>query len=106
LAKAGIDFEDQRGCRGDFHSLRDTFGTRLAVAGVQPFVIKELMRHTTVKQTEKYYIDCSLLPTAAAIDALPIFAIQCPPRSEGAVDCCQPLAAHVESTCILRLPDG
>ena len=67
LEKAGISFEDSRGCRADFHALRDTFGTNIAAAGVAPFVLKELMRHSTIQQAEKYYIDARHLPLASAI---------------------------------------
>jgi hypothetical protein len=35
--------------------LRDTFGTRLAASGATPFVLKELMRHSAVQRSEKYY---------------------------------------------------
>jgi len=75
LVKAGIAFEDGCGRRADFHALRDTFGTHLAVSGATPFVLKELMRHSTVQQSEKYYIDARQLPFAAALAALPKFAI-------------------------------
>jgi integrase len=74
LAAAGINFEDESGRRVDFHALRDTFGTHLAASGVAPFVLKELMRHSTVQQSEKYYIDATHLPLAAAIAALPMFS--------------------------------
>lgn len=75
LAAAGIPFEDESGRRVDFHALRDTFGTHLAASGVAPFVLKELMRHSTVQQSEKYYIDATHLPLAAALAALPTFAL-------------------------------
>ena len=57
--------------RVDFHALRDTFGTRLAASGATPFVLKELMRHNTVQQSEKYYIDARQMPFAAALATLP-----------------------------------
>jgi integrase len=60
---------------GGFHALRDTFGTHLAAAGVAPFVLKELMRHSTVQQSEKYYIDATHLPIAAAMELLPKFTV-------------------------------
>lgn len=37
-----------------FHSLRHTFGTRLAERGVPITVIKELMGHSTITTTERY----------------------------------------------------
>jgi integrase len=80
LERAGIAFEDNDGRRVDFHALRDTFGTHLAAAGVAPFVLKELMRHSTVQQSEKYYIDARHLPLAAAVASLPTFSVASAPR--------------------------
>ncbi len=84
LAAAGIPFEDDKGRRADFHALRDTFGTQLASAGVAPFVLKELMRHSTVQQSEKYYIDARHLPLAAAVSSLPNFTT--PVENNGTVN--------------------
>lgn len=75
LEEAGIPFEDAQGRRVDLHALRDTFGTHLAASGVAPFVLKELMRHSTVQQSEKYYIDATHLPLAAAVASLPTFTL-------------------------------
>jgi integrase len=75
LARAGIPFLDAHGQRVDFHSLRDTYGTNLAAAGVAPFTLKELMRHSTVQQSEKYYIDATHLPLRDAVAKLPLFRI-------------------------------
>lgn len=38
------------------HDLRRTRGTELAEKGVNPFYVKEYMRHTSLKTTEQYYI--------------------------------------------------
>jgi integrase len=46
LALAGIDFLDRKGRRVDFHSLRHTLNTKLAIAGVAPRVAMEIMRHS------------------------------------------------------------
>jgi integrase len=75
LARACIPFQDAQGRRVDLHALRDTFGTQLAAAGVAPFVLKELMRHSTVQQSEKYYIDATHLPLAAAMAKLPSYTL-------------------------------
>mgnify|MGYP001556798681 CR=1 FL=1 len=75
LERAGIAFADGDARRVDFHALRDTFGTHLAASGVAPFVLKELMRHSTVQQSEKYYIDARHLPLAAAVASLPAFSL-------------------------------
>lgn len=73
-AKARIPFEDEHGRRVDLHALRATFGMHLAASGATPFVLKELMRHSTVQQSEKYYIDARQMPFAAALAALPCFS--------------------------------
>ena len=36
------------------HTLRHTFDTRLIEQNVNPFVVKELMGHATLKMTEHY----------------------------------------------------
>jgi integrase len=75
LARANVSFLDTHGRRLDFHSLRDTYGTNLASAGVAPFTLKEPMRHSTVQQSEKYYIDAIHLPLADAVAKLPKFSL-------------------------------
>lgn len=37
-----------------FHDLRHTFATRLAEAGVDPFTIRDLLGHTTVRMSSDY----------------------------------------------------
>jgi len=71
LAGAGISYLDECGRRVDLHSLRKTFGTALAVAGVHPYVLKEAMRHSDLKLTMKVYTDAAHLPVSAALAKLP-----------------------------------
>lgn len=71
LELAGIPFLDASGKRADFHALRHTYNTRLAVSGVSPRVAMELMRHSEMRLTTKTYTDVSLLPVAAAVQSLP-----------------------------------
>ena len=54
-----------------FHSLRVTFGTWLAQAGTAPRVHMELLRHTDMKLTMRFYTDPRLLDTARAVEDLP-----------------------------------
>jgi len=71
FAAAGIpemDAYDKVYC---FHGLRVTFGTWLAQAGTAPRVHMELMRHTDLKLTMRYYTDPRLLDTARAVEGLP-----------------------------------
>jgi integrase len=68
---AGIPENDDYGKVYCFHSLRVTFGTWLAQAGTAPRVHMELMRHTDMKLTMRYYTDPRLLDTSGAVQNLP-----------------------------------
>jgi len=71
LQAAGIPFLDAKGRRVDFHSLRHTLNTNLAIAGVAPRVAMEIMRHSDMRLTAKTYTDRGLLPIADAVVELP-----------------------------------
>jgi len=73
LRRAGIDFIDAKGRRADFHSLRHTLGTNLALAGTAPRVAMEAMRHSDIRLTTKTYTDTGLLPVSDAVAKLPSF---------------------------------
>lgn len=60
LQKAKIE-RVKDGKKVDFHALRYTFCTRLALAGVSPQVAKELMRHSDMRLTTNVYTDVGLL---------------------------------------------
>jgi len=55
LKEAGIEYTDSSGRDCDFHSLRHTFITNLALAGVHPAVVQKLARHSSIELTMKYY---------------------------------------------------
>ncbi len=71
LKKAGITYRDNSGHFADFHSLRKTFCTNLAKAGVPSRIAMTLMRHSDRRLTDKIYTDENLLGTWSAFDALP-----------------------------------
>jgi len=71
LKAAGIAHEDEEGRVVDFHSLRHTFASRLARAGVSVQQAKELMRHSDVNLTMNVYTHLQLHDTSAAISSLP-----------------------------------
>ena len=73
LRRAGIEFIDAKGRRADFHSLRHTLGTNLALAGTAPRVAVEAMRHSDIRLTTKTYTDTGLLPVSDAVVKLPSF---------------------------------
>jgi integrase len=70
-AKPWIPYCDAAGRRVDFHSLRTTYITRLARAGVPPAVAKELARHSTITLTIDHYTDVAEGDERAALDRLP-----------------------------------
>jgi integrase len=73
LKAAGIERKDPDGRSIDVHSLRKTFGTMLARAGVPLTTVQRLMRHSTPTMTAKLYIDVDAIDMTQALDALPTF---------------------------------
>jgi integrase len=73
LAAAGIPQKNPDGRSVDVHSLRRTFGTMLARAGVPLTTTQRLMRHSTPELTAKLYIDVEPIEMATAIEKLPRF---------------------------------
>jgi len=71
LTKARIPFEDADRRRADFHSLRHTYGSLLAKAGVAPRVAMSLMRHTDMRLTMNVYTDPRIFDLAGAVEKLP-----------------------------------
>lgn len=55
----------------DFHSLRETFVTELALAGVVPKVLQQLARHSTVDLTMNKYAKPGRDHRAAAVESAP-----------------------------------
>jgi integrase len=70
LEAAEIERIDASGRKLDFHALRYTFATRLAVQGVSQRLAQELMRHSDPRLTANIYTDASKLPTYAAVSSL------------------------------------
>jgi integrase len=62
LKRANMDYINARGQRADFHALRYTLATNLALAGTPPHVAMEIMRHSDMRLTSKTYTDTGLLP--------------------------------------------
>ncbi len=71
MEAAGLPLNDAADRVRGFHSLRHSFATNLANAGVKPHVAMALLRHSDINLTMKRYTH-TLLPTqASAIAALP-----------------------------------
>ena len=69
--RAGIPKRDARDKSVDIHSLRKTFNTWLANAGVPPRIAQELMRHEDIDLTMNVYTDPALFDLSAAVESLP-----------------------------------
>ncbi|MDR3235008.1 MAG: site-specific integrase [Planctomycetaceae bacterium] len=72
LAAAGIEQKSPDGRSLDVHSLRKTFGTMLARAGVPLTTTQRLMRHSSPELTAKLYIDVDPLDLQQAVGKLPM----------------------------------
>ena len=70
LGVAGIPFENEQG-RADFHSLRHSFCTALAKAGVAPKVAQDLARHSDINLTLSLYSHTLVEDRAEGLNALP-----------------------------------
>jgi integrase len=69
VARAGLQYDNARG-QVDRKSLRKTFGTHLALAGVDFRLAVKLMRHTDPKLTQNIYTDPLLLDMQGAVKKL------------------------------------
>jgi integrase len=79
LKLAEIKFTDDSGRRLDFHALRATFCTMLAVNRVPLNEAMQLMRHSDPKLTMKVYTDTAQLELSGTVASLP--SISLPPRA-------------------------
>lgn len=70
LKEASIEYTDAAGRDCDFHALRHTFITNLALAGVHPAVAQKLARHSSIELTMKYYTHVLHDSEVSAIAAL------------------------------------
>lgn len=75
LSRASIVFIDESGRRMDFHALRGTFCTMLAVNGVPLANAMQLMRHSDPKLTMKLYTDASQLELGVSLGSLPSLSV-------------------------------
>lgn len=71
LANARIVTPDASGRVVNMHSLRYTFCTMLAMAGVSLYEAMTLMRHRDIRLTTRIYMDAGCLDTRSAVDKLP-----------------------------------
>jgi len=82
-AAAGIERCDSASRVVDVHSLRGTFATQLARAGVSLQVAQRLLRHSDPKLTANAYTHLTLVDTSDAVNKLPSFGV---PANQQAVE--------------------
>jgi integrase len=73
LEAAGVAYVDDQGRRLDFHALRMTLDTNMAIAGVPDAVRMKVMRHKSPRLTMETYTDTEKVPVASALAKLPEF---------------------------------
>lgn len=84
LAAAGVAFRDESGRRIDFHALRVTLCTMLAIAKAPLSEAMYLMRHSDPKLTLRIYTDAAQLNLASTLSTLPSINFHhTPQRAEG-----------------------
>jgi hypothetical protein len=77
LKRANVAYINSKGQRADFHSLRYTLATNLALAGTPPRAAMEIMRHSDMRLTTKAYTDAGLLAVWDKVANLPSFTTGC-----------------------------
>lgn len=70
MKRAGVPYKDARGRTADFHSLRRSTGTMLAVANVPPKEAQSYMRHSDIRLTLQVYADAGIVGMGNAVDAM------------------------------------
>jgi integrase len=70
MKRAGVPYKDARGRTADFHSLRRSTGTMLAVANVPPKEAQSYMRHSDIRLTLQVYADAGVVGMGNAVDAM------------------------------------
>ena len=80
LEAAGIPYRDASGRVADFHALRHSYVTMLALSGAPVKVVQSLARHSTPTLTLGIYAHVGLFDQAGALDAMPSLTPQGPSR--------------------------
>jgi integrase/recombinase XerD len=70
LKTAGVAYETAEGV-ADFHSLRHTYITRLAMSNERPKVVQELARHSKLELTMNVYTHLGIHDLQGAVDRMP-----------------------------------
>jgi integrase len=68
---AGVRYRDRSGRQIDFHALRKTYISNLALAGNSPRVVQEMARHSSIDLTMNVYAEVRNAPVEAAAATLP-----------------------------------
>jgi integrase len=73
--------EDAEGRVIDFHALRTTYVSWLAMTGAHPRLAQDLARHASIETTMARYTDLSMVDAKGAVDRLPLPGAQ--PKRRG-----------------------
>lgn len=84
LEAAGIPYVDGSGRYADFHSLRHTTGSLLALSGVHPKVAQSIMRHSDINLTMSHYTHILRGQESKAVAALPDLSLPSKERQQAA----------------------
>ena len=76
LETAGVKYKDKSDRYADFHSLRHTFISNLARAGVHPKNAQALARHSTIDLTMNVYTHTVITDLARDVESLPAVPVQ------------------------------
>ena len=80
LGKAGIAFEDERGCRADLHALRNTFITQIQAHGADPHSAMKAARHSDQRLTLQTYTDPKFCKMRQVMDLMPDVPLKADPQ--------------------------
>ena len=72
LETAGIPYKNVSGHYADFHSLRHTFITNMAMSGVHPKIAQSLARHSTIQLTMDRYTHVGLPSQVEALETVAV----------------------------------
>ena len=106
LARAGIPYRDDSGRVADFHALRHSYVTALAISPAPVKVVQSLARHSTPTQTLGIYAHVGLFDQTIALDALPGQAGPDAPKTEAGRMAATGTDGPISEPLSLHLPYG
>jgi hypothetical protein len=106
LKAAGIPYVDASGRVADFHALRHSYITALAMSTAPVKVVQSLARHSTPTLTLGLYAHVQLFDQTAALDALPGQSRPTAPKAEPATLAATGTNGRISQSASLLYPYG